>query len=66
VPIASAASTITSSIGPCVSASTTGSTPAAATMARACAAVRSPAASGSAGLLMRSISTSSIWLMPTM
>ncbi len=64
--MASAALTETSSIHPWVTASTTGTTAATATMIRPCAIVSSPEASGSRGLLMRSISTSVIWLMPTM
>jgi hypothetical protein len=37
-----------------------------ATILRPASAVSSPAATGSSGLLMRSISTSSSWLTPTM
>ena len=44
----------------------TGAIAAAATIRRAASSDRSPAAIGSHGLLRRSISTSSTWLMPTM
>jgi hypothetical protein len=49
-----------------VTASTSGITADAATIRRAATRLRSPAAIGRNGLLMRSISTSSIWLIPTM
>ena len=66
VPTSSAAATAASSSAPCVSASASGSAPAAATIHHARSTLRSPAAIGSRGLLTRSISTSVIWLMPTM
>jgi hypothetical protein len=65
-PMTSAAPTDTSSTRPWVTASTTGTTAHSATIRRAAGTDSSPAAMGSSGLLMRSISTSSSWLMPTM
>jgi hypothetical protein len=66
VPTARPMPTATSSAAPCVIASATGTAAATATIQRPASGLRSPAAMGSAGLLMRSISTSSSWLMPTM
>src|SRR5439155_377770 len=65
-PTSRPVSTPANSIGPCVRASTTGTRPATATIARPWPRVSSPAASGRNGLLTRSISTSSSWLSPTM
>src|SRR5262245_8143815 len=65
-PIASATVTAISSATPWVAAITSGVTAATATMRRPASSDRSPAAIGSHGLLTRSISTSSTWLMPTM
>ena len=53
-----------SSATPWVAAISIGSTAATATIRRAASSERSPAAIGSHGLLRRSISTSSIWLIP--
>ena len=58
--------TATSSSAPCVTAIATGAMAATATIRRAASSDRSPAAIGSQGLLRRSISTSSIWLIPVM
>ena len=64
--MASATLTATSSVAPCVAAMTIGAMAATATIRRAASSDRSPAAIGSHGLLRRSISTSSIWLIPVM
>ena len=64
--MASATPTATVSSTPWVTAMSTGATAATATIRRAASSDRSPAAIGSHGLLRRSISTSSIWLMPVM
>ena len=66
VPTTSAAATAASSSAPWVSASASGRTAAAPTIHHARSSDRSPAAIGSPGLLTRSMSTSVIWLMPTM
>ena len=63
MPTASAASTATVSSTPCVTASAIASPAEKTTTARARSRVISPAASGRNGLLTRSISTSSIWLI---
>src|SRR3954468_4110739 len=64
-PTASAAATAIVSPAPCVSAMASGSAVAAKTISFAWPSVRSPAAIGRYGLLTRSISTSVIWLTPT-
>ena len=64
--MASATPTATVSAAPCVTAISSGTMAAAATTRRAVSSDRSPAAIGSHGLLSRSISTSSIWLIPVM
>ena len=66
VPTTRPTTTATVSSAPCVIASTTASAAVVATIARPVSIVISPAASGRNGLLTRSISTSSSWLMPTM
>ena len=64
--MSSATPTATSSSAPWVIAIATGAMAATATIRRAASSDRSPAAIGSHGLLRRSISTSSIWLIPVM
>jgi hypothetical protein len=64
-PTASPAATAPVSNAPCVTAIASGSAVQTITIVRAPASERSPAAIGSHGLFIRSISTSVIWLTPT-
>ena len=64
--MASATPTATVSATPWLTAISSGAIAATATTRRAASSERSPAAIGSHGLFRRSISTSSIWLIPVM